>query len=113
MRHHPRAAGYNMRLWTTKLVRHCISTRGESEYGRERVRQGLHAVGCRLRRLRYWPLKAAPQEHAACVRTRHEPRKVLPEEHEVRFVDEAPVRRHPLVTAHGGLADAIPEVPTG
>ena len=45
MRHSPRAAGCNMRLWTTKLVRHCIYTRFGIEYCRERVRQGLHALG--------------------------------------------------------------------
>ncbi|HEY7490753.1 MAG TPA: hypothetical protein VIH59_06545 [Candidatus Tectomicrobia bacterium] len=48
MRHSPHTAGYNMSLWTTKLVRHCIYTRKTRfgiEYCRERVLQVLHALG--------------------------------------------------------------------
>jgi transposase len=50
-----------MSLWTTKLVRHFISTRVGIEYCRERVRQLLHALGFRLRRLRHRYLRAKPE----------------------------------------------------
>jgi transposase len=51
-----------MSLWTTKVVRHFIYTRFGVEYCRERVRQLLHALGFRLRRLRPRHLRAKPQE---------------------------------------------------
>jgi transposase len=46
----PRALGYHMSLWRTKLVHHFIYTRFGIEYCRERVRQLLHALVFRLRR---------------------------------------------------------------
>src|ERR671924_76504 len=91
----PRAVGDHASLWTTKLVRHFIYTRFGIEYGRERVRQVLHALGFRLRRLRHRHLKANPQEQAAFVRTLHEQLQAWPEGQELLFVDEATVRRHP------------------
>jgi transposase len=42
-----------MSLWATTWVRHVITTRVGVEYGRQRVRQWLHALGFRLRRLRH------------------------------------------------------------
>jgi hypothetical protein len=54
-----------MSLWTTKLVRHFISTRFGIESCRERVRQVLHALGFRLRRLRHRHLRAEPEEQEA------------------------------------------------
>jgi hypothetical protein len=58
-----------MNLWTTKLVRHFLYTRLGIAYCRERVRQLLHELGYRLRRLRlrHRHLKAKPEEQAACV----------------------------------------------
>jgi transposase len=53
-----------MSVWTTKLVRHFISTRFGIGYCRERVRQLLHALGCCLRRLRYRHLNAKAGEQA-------------------------------------------------
>ncbi len=47
-----------MSVWTTTLVRHFIYTRLGIEYCRERVRQLLHGLGFRLRRLRHHHLKA-------------------------------------------------------
>jgi transposase len=44
----PRELGYNMSVWTTKVVRHFIATRLGVEYCRERVRQLLHGLGFRL-----------------------------------------------------------------
>jgi hypothetical protein len=35
------------------------------------------------------------------------------EDWELLFVDEAAVRRHPTLTAQGGLVDEVPAVPTG
>jgi hypothetical protein len=102
-----------MSRWTTKLVRHCISTRLAVEDGQERVRQGRYALGLRLRRLRHRHLKAHPQEHAACVRTLHEHLQAWSAEQEWLFVDEATVRRHPPLTAQWCLAEAVPEVVTG
>jgi transposase len=60
----PRALGYHMSLWRTKLVRHFIYTRIDIEYCRERVRQLLHALVFRLRRLRHRHLRAKPEEQA-------------------------------------------------
>jgi transposase len=51
-------------LWTTKVVRHFLDTRVGIEYGRERVRQLLHALGFRGRRLRHRHLRAKPEEQA-------------------------------------------------
>ena len=88
-----------MSLWTTKLVRHFLYTRLGIEYCRERVRQLLHALGFRLRRLRHCHLKAKPEEQAAF---RAELEALLaewPEDCKLPFVDEATVRRHPTLTA--------------
>ena len=102
-----------MSLWTTKLVRHFLYTRLGIEYCRERVRQLLHELGFRLRRVRHCHLKAKPEEQAAF---RAELEKLLeawPEDWELIFVDEATVRRHPTLTAQWCLVDEVPEVPTG
>jgi DDE superfamily endonuclease/Winged helix-turn helix len=101
-----------MSLWTTKVVRHFIYTRFGVEYCRERVRQLLHALGFRLRRLRHRHLRAHPQEQAAfqaelCERLEH-----WPADGELLFVDEATVRRHPTLTAQWCVVDDVPEVPT-
>jgi len=63
----PRVSGYNLSLWTTKLVCHYISTRFGITYCRERARQLLHAVGFRLRRLRHRHLRGNPTEQEAFV----------------------------------------------
>ena len=56
-----------MSLWTTKLVRHFISTRFGIEHCRERVRQLLHELGFRVRRLRHRHLQAKPEEQLTFV----------------------------------------------
>ena len=109
----PRESGYNGSLWTTTLVRHFLHTRLGIEYCRERVRQLLHELGFRLRRLRHRHLKANPEEQAVF---RTELETLLaerPEDCEMLFVDEATVRRHPTLTAQWCLVDEVPEVPTG
>jgi Winged helix-turn helix/DDE superfamily endonuclease len=100
-------------LWTTKLVRHFISTRFGVEYCRERIRQLLHALGFRLRRLRHCHLKAKAEEQDAFVAELEALVAEWPEEWELLFVDEATVRRHPMLTAQWCLVDEVPEVPTG
>ena len=102
-----------MSLWTTKLARHCISTRLGVEYCRERVRQLLHELGFRLRRLRHRHLKAKPEEQAAFVAELAELLMDWPEDWELIFVDEATIRRHPTLTAQWCLVGEVPEVPTG
>ena len=102
-----------MSLWTTKLLKHFLSTRCGVEYSRERVRQLLHGLGFRQRRLRHRLLKANPQEQAAFVTDLNILLKDWPADWELLFVDEATVRRHPTLTAMWCLVDAIPEVPTG
>jgi transposase len=102
-----------MSLWTTKLVRHFISTRFGMEYCREWVRQLLHELGFRLRRLRHRHLKAKPEEQAAFKAELEARLEDWPEEWELIFVDEATVRRHPTLTAQWCLVDEVPEVPTG
>jgi transposase len=100
-------------VWPTKLVRHFIYTRFGIEYCRERVRQLLHTLGFRLRRLRHRHLKAKAEAQAAC---RAELEALLaewPEEWALIFVDEATLRRHPTLTAQWCLVDEVPEVPTG
>jgi transposase len=88
-------------------------TRFGIEYCRERVRQLLHELGFRLRRLRHRHLKAKPEEQAAF---RAELEALLaewPEDWELIFVDEATVRRHPTLTSQWCLVEDVPEVPTG
>ena len=109
----PREAGYHANLWTTKLVRHFLYTRFGIAYCRERVRQLLHELGFRLRRLRHRHLRAKAEEQAAF---RAELEALLagwPDEHELVFVDEATARRHPTLTAQWCLVDDVPEIPTG
>jgi transposase len=102
-----------MSLWTTKLVRYFIYTRFGVEYSRERVRQVLHALGFRLRRLRHRHLRAKPEEQVAFVTELEELLEDWPEDWELIFVDEATVRRHPTLSAQWCLVDEVPEVPTG
>jgi transposase len=102
-----------MNVWTTKLVRHFIYTRVGVEYCRERVRQLLHTLGFRLRRLRHCHLKAKVEEQEAFVAELEALVEEWPEEWELLFVDEATVRRHPTLTAQWCLVDEVPEVPTG
>jgi DDE superfamily endonuclease/Winged helix-turn helix len=100
-------------LWTTKLVRHFIYTRFGLEYCRERIRQVLHGLGFRLRRLRHRHLKARSEAQVAFRAELEEILQDWPEEWELLFVDEATVRRHPTLTAQWCLLEEIPEVPTG
>lgn len=109
----PRHVGYNMSLWTTKLFRHFLPTRCGVDYSRKRVRQLLHDLGFRQRRVRYGHLKANPQEQAAFVTDLNLLLQDWPEDWALLFVDEATVRRHPRLSAMWCLADDIPEVPTG
>jgi transposase len=77
------------------------------------VRQLLHALGFRLRRLRPRHLKAKPEAQVA-FRAELEARLAeWPEAWELIFVDEATIRRHPTLTAPWCLVDEVPEVPTG
>jgi transposase len=100
-------------LWTTKLVRHFIYTRFGRKYCRERVRQLLHKLGFRLRRLRYRHLRAKSEEQAAFRAELAELLAEWPEDCELICVDEATVRRHPTLTAQWCLVEDVPEVPTG
>jgi hypothetical protein len=102
-----------MSVRTTKLVRHFIATRLGVEYCRERVRQLLHGLGFRLRRLRPRHLKGNPEEQAAFRAELEELLAAWPEEWELLCVDEATGRRHPPLTAQWCLVDDVPEVPTG
>jgi transposase len=102
-----------MSVWTTKLVRHFIYTRFGIEYCRERVRQVLHELGFRLRRLRHRHLRAKREEQEAFVTELETLLEDWPEDWELLFVDEATVRRHPTLTAQWCLVDEVPEVPTG
>jgi transposase len=95
------------------LVRHFIYTRFGVEYCRERVRQLLHELGFRLRRLRHRHLKAKPEEQAAFMAELEALLADWPEQWELIFVDEATVRRHPTLTAQWCLLEEVPEVPTG
>jgi hypothetical protein len=105
--------GYHASLWTTTLVRHFIDTRLGIEYCRERVRQLLHALGFRLRRLRHRHLKAKPEAQAAFVAELEVLLAEWPEDSELICVDEATIRGHPTLTAPWCLVDEVPEVPTG
>jgi hypothetical protein len=102
-----------MSLWTTKVVRHFIYTRFGSEQCRERVRQLLHELGLRWRRLRHRHLKAKPEEQLTFVAELEGWLAAWPEDWELICVDEATVRRHPTLTAQWGLVDEVPDVPTG
>jgi transposase len=102
-----------MSLWTTTLVRHFLYTRFGIEYGRERVRQLLHELGFRRRRLRHRHLKAKPEEQAAFRAELEKRVEAWPEDWELIVVDEATVRRHPTLTAQWCLVDEVPEIPTG
>jgi transposase len=77
------------------------------------VRQLLHALGFRLRRLRHRHLKAKAEEQAAFRAELEELLAEWPEDWELIVVDEATVRRHPTLTAQWCLVDEVPEVPTG
>jgi hypothetical protein len=83
------------------------------EYGREPVRQLLHELGFRLRRLRHRHLKAKPEEHAALQAELEALPAEWPEDCELTFVDEATVRRHPTLTSQWCLVEDVPEAPTG
>ena len=102
-----------MRVWTTTWVRHSISTRFGIKYSRERVRQVVHALGFRLRRLRHRHLKANPEEQATFRAALEEWLVEWPAAWAWLVVDEATVRRHPTLTAQWCLVDEVPEVPTG
>jgi hypothetical protein len=101
-----------MSVWTTKFVRHFLYTRFGIEYCRERVRQVLHALGFRLRRLRHYHLKAKAEEQKAFSAELAVLVEEWPDKWELLFVDEATVRRHPTLTAQWCLVDEVPEVPT-
>jgi winged helix-turn-helix protein len=85
-------------MWTTKLVRHFISTCLGLPYWRERVRQLLYELSFRLRRLSHRHLQAKPEEQAAFRAELEEPLTQWPEDYALIFVDEATVRRHPTLT---------------
>ena len=88
-------------------------TRFGLEYCRERVRQLLHELGFRLRRLRHRHLKAKPEEQAAFRTELAELLAEWPEDCELICVDEATVRRNPTLTARWCLVKEVPEGPTG
>ena len=90
-----------------------IDTRFGIEYYRARVRRLLHELGFRLRRLRHRHLRATAEAHAAFVAEMEAWLAEWPEEWELIFVDEATVRRHPMLTAPWCLVDEVPDVPTG
>jgi transposase len=77
------------------------------------VRQGLPERGFRLRRWRHRPLQAKSEAPAAFRDERGEGRVAWPADWELRFVEEAMVRRHPTLTAPWGLVEDRPAVPTG
>jgi hypothetical protein len=109
----PRELGYHMSVWTTEFVRHFIATRLGVEYCHERVRQLLHGLGFRLRRLRPCHLKGKPEEQAAFRAELEALLRECPEDWELVFVDEATVHRYPTLTTQWCLVDEVPEVPTG
>jgi transposase len=102
-----------MSVWTTKLVRHVIDTRFGVEPCRERVRQLLHALGLRWRRLRHRQLQAKPEAQAAFRTELAAWLAAWPEDCELLCVDAATVRRHPTLPAQWCVVEAVPEVPTG
>jgi hypothetical protein len=100
-------------VWTTQWVRHFIDTRFGIEYCRERVRQLLHALGFRLRRLRHRHLKAKSEAQAAFRAELEKHVEAWPEDWALICVDEATGRRHPTLTAQWCVVDEVPEIPTG
>jgi hypothetical protein len=102
-----------MSVWTTKLVRHFLYTRLGIEYCRERVRQVLHGLGFRLRRLRHHHLNPKVEEQVAFTAELAAWLAAWPEDWAWICVDEATVRRHPTLTAQWCLVDEVPDVPTG
>jgi transposase len=79
-----------MSVWTTTWVRHFLYTRFGVGYCRERVRQLLHALGFRLRRLRHGHLKAKPEEQAAFRAELEQRLEEWPEAWELLFVYKRP-----------------------
>ena len=102
-----------MRWWTTTWVRHFIATRFGRENGRERVRQLLHELGFRLRRLRHRHLKAKPEAPSAFPAELEALVADWSEEWALIVVAEATVRRHPTLTAQWCVVDEVPAVPSG
>jgi DDE superfamily endonuclease/Winged helix-turn helix len=100
-------------MWTTTVVRHCISTRLGRASCRDGGRQLPHERGFRLRRLRHRHLKAKPEAQAAFRTELEELPAEWPEDCELLFVDEATVRRHATLTAPWCLLEDVPKVPTG
>ena len=86
-------------MWTTTVVRHCISTCLGRASCRDGGRQLPHERGFRLRRLRHRHLKAKPEAQAAFRTELEELPAEWPEDRELLFVDGATVRRHPTLTA--------------
>jgi hypothetical protein len=66
-----------------------------------------------LRRLRHRYVNATAEEQVACVADLEELLVAWPEDAELLCVEEAPVRRHPTLTAQWCLVDEVPDVPTG
>jgi hypothetical protein len=90
-----------------------IDNRCGVESCRERVRRLLHALGFRLRRLRHRHWRAKAEAQAAFAAELDELLAEWPEDWELICVDEATVRRHPMLTAGWCLVADVPEVPTG
>jgi hypothetical protein len=77
------------------------------------VRQLLHALGVRRRRLRPHHLKANPEAQAAVVADLASLLAKWPADGALLCVDAATRRRHPTLTAPWGLVADVPAVPTG
>lgn len=107
----PRESEYHISLWTTILVRHFTYTRFGLEYCRQQVRQLLHELGFRLRRLRHRHLKAKPEEQLTFVAELKELLGEWPEDWELIFVDEATVRRHSTLLPSGVWSMRFPTCP--
>jgi hypothetical protein len=88
-------------------------TRFGFESCRERVRQLLHELGFRLRRLRHRHLRAQREAQHTVVTVLEALLEDWPEDWELLFIDEATVRRHPTLTAQCCLVDEAPEAPAG
>jgi hypothetical protein len=72
----------------------------------------LHELGVRWRRRRHRHLRANPREQPAFVAALQTWLDNWPDDAELRFVDEATVRRHPPLTAQWCLVDEVPDVST-